>query len=142
MLKPFLTVALHESGTRNALLGPLEDSKTHIWFLRQKVGERKLAVLMKKMKESGKLDINKRLTNHSARKFLLQPLRENNVEGRAIMQIGHTNVASINYYSKRVRKTTSKYQKSSATHSPRLIERGERMREVNGLKIFKEKIVV
>ena len=76
MLKPFLTVALHESGTRNALLGPLEDSKTHIWFLRQKVGERKLAVLMKTMKESGKLDINKRLTNHSAREFLLQQLRE------------------------------------------------------------------
>ena len=101
MLKPFLTLALHESGTRNALLGPLEDSKANIWFLRQKVGERMLAVLMKKMKESGKLDINKRLTNHSARKFLLQQLRENNVEGRAIMQIGHTNVASINYYSKK-----------------------------------------
>ena len=65
------------------------------------MGERKLAVLMKKMKESVKLDINKRLTNHSARKFLLQQLRENNVEGRAIMQIGHTNVASINYYSKK-----------------------------------------
>jgi hypothetical protein len=38
----------------------------------------------------GKLDINKRLTNHSAREFLLQQLRENNVEGRAIIQIGHT----------------------------------------------------
>jgi hypothetical protein len=51
---------------------PLENSKTNIWFLRQKVGERKLAGLMKKMKESVKLDINKRLTNHSARKYLLQ----------------------------------------------------------------------
>ena len=52
---------------------------------------------MKKMKESGKLDINKRLTNHSARQYLLQKLRENNVEGTDIMQIsGHNNVASIN----------------------------------------------
>ena len=53
------------------------------------------------MKESGKLDINKRLTNHSARKYMLQKLRENNVEGTDIMQIaGHKNVASINNYSK------------------------------------------
>ena len=53
------------------------------------------------MKENGKLDINKRLTNHSARKYLLQKLRENNVEGTDIMQIsGHKNVASINNYSK------------------------------------------
>jgi len=79
---------------------PLEDSKTNIWFLRQKVGERKLSNLMKKVKESGKLDINKRLTNHIARKYLLQKLRENNVEGTYIMQIsGHTNVESINNYS-------------------------------------------
>ena len=51
---------------------------------------------MKKMEESG---INKRLTNNSARECLLQKLRENNVEGTAIMQIsGHDNVASINNY--------------------------------------------
>ena len=51
------------------------------------------------MKESGKLDINKRLTNQSARKYILQKLRENNVEGTDIMQIsGHDNVASINNY--------------------------------------------
>jgi hypothetical protein len=56
---------------------------------------------MKKMKENGKLDINKGLTNHSARKYLLQKLREHNVEGTDIMQIsGHKNVASINNYSK------------------------------------------
>ena len=55
---------------------------------------------MKKVKESGKLDINKRLTNHSARKYLLQQIRENNVEGTYNMQIsGHTNVESINNYS-------------------------------------------
>jgi hypothetical protein len=49
----------------------------------------------------GKLDINKRLTNHSARTYLLQKLREHNVEGTDIMQIsGHKNIASINNYSK------------------------------------------
>ena len=66
----------------------------------RKVRERKLSSLMKKMKESGKLGINKRLTNHSARKYLLQKLRENNVEGTDIMQIsGHKHVTSINNYS-------------------------------------------
>jgi hypothetical protein len=53
------------------------------------------------IKENGMLDINKRLTNHSARKYLLQKLREHNVEGTDIMQIsGHKNIASINNYSK------------------------------------------
>jgi hypothetical protein len=81
---------------------PLEDSKTNIWFLRQKVGERKLAGLMT---ESGKLDINKRLTSHSARKYLLQKIREHNVEGTDSMQIsGHKNVASINNYSNKSEK--------------------------------------
>ena len=60
--------------------------------------ERKLSSLKKKMKESGKLDINKRITYHSAKQFLLQKLRESNLEGTYIMQIsGHTNVASIMY---------------------------------------------
>ena len=79
--------------------------KIHNLFARtletgRKVRERKLSSLMKKMKESGKLDINKRLTNHSTRKYLLQKLRENNVEGTDTMQTsGHKNVASINNYS-------------------------------------------
>jgi hypothetical protein len=58
------------------------------------VGERKLAALMKKMKESGKLDINKGLTNHSTRKYLLQRLRENNVEGTDIMK-KHKKISKI-----------------------------------------------
>ena len=66
-----------------------------------KNGRDKACRCYEKMKESGKLDINKRLTNHSARKYMLQKLRENNVEGTDIMQIaGHKNVASINNYSK------------------------------------------
>ena len=60
--------------------------------------ERKFSSLKKKMKESGKLDINKRITNHSAKQFLLQKLRESNLERTYIMQIsGHTIVASIMY---------------------------------------------
>ena len=31
MLKPFLTVALHELGTRNALLGPLLNNTEDYW---------------------------------------------------------------------------------------------------------------
>jgi hypothetical protein len=58
------------------------------------MGERKLAALMKKMKESGKLDINKGLTNHSTRKYLLQRLRENNVEGTDIMK-KHKKISKI-----------------------------------------------
>jgi integrase len=66
-----------------------------------------LAGLMKKMRESGKLDINKRLTSHSGRKYLLQKIREHNVEGTDIMQIsGHKNVASINNYSNKSAKKT------------------------------------
>ena len=96
---------------------PLEDSKTNIWFLRQKVGEKKLAGLMKKMKESGKLDINKRLTSHSGRKYLLQKIREHNVEGTDIMQIsGHKNVASINNYSNKSAKKTQANIKNSQQH--------------------------
>ena len=79
---------------------PLEDSRSDIWFLQQKVGERKLASIVKTMKEEGKLDENKRLTNHSARKYLVQKLRSNDVDTTDIMQIsGHKNVNSVNSYS-------------------------------------------
>jgi hypothetical protein len=75
------------------------------------------------MKENGKLDINKRLTNHGARKYLLQKLREHNVEGTDIMQIsGHKNVASINNYSKmseEKHKQISKILSNTETNSNR-----------------------
>lgn len=78
----------------------LEDHRSDKWFLRQKVGERKLGTIVKTMKEKGQLDQNKRLTNHSARKYLVQKLRKNNVQGTDIIQIsGHKNVASVNNYS-------------------------------------------
>lgn len=52
------------------------------------------------MKGKASLDPNKRLTNHSDRKYLVEKLRTNNIEGKDIMQIsGHKNIASINNYS-------------------------------------------
>lgn len=46
------------------------------------------------------MDPNKRLTNHSARKYLVEKLHTNHIEGKDIMQIsGHKNIASINNYS-------------------------------------------
>ncbi|CAC5384033.1 unnamed protein product [Mytilus coruscus] len=45
----------------------LADTRSQIWFLRQKIGERKMGSIVKTMKIEGGLDENKRLTNHSAR---------------------------------------------------------------------------
>ena len=64
----------------------------------RKVHERKLSSLMKKMKDSCKLDINQSVPENIF--YPVQKLRENNVEGIDIMQIsGHNNVAFINNYS-------------------------------------------
>ena len=43
---------------------------------------------------------NKRLTNHSARKYLVQKLNDNEISTTQIMQItGHRNANSVNNYS-------------------------------------------
>ena len=69
------------------------------WFLRQRIGVRKLSALMKDMCEKAGL-AGKRLTNHSARKHLVQKLRDNNVPPTDIMQItGHKNIQSVMNYS-------------------------------------------
>ena len=52
------------------------------------------------MKQKAGLDTNKRLTNHSARTYLVQKLKDNNVEDTDIMQIsGHKSVQSVRNYS-------------------------------------------
>ena len=72
---------------------PLEDTRSSLWYLRQTVGVKKLGKLLKTMKEKVQLDPNKRITSHSARKYLVQKLRENEVQSTDIMQIsGHNNV--------------------------------------------------
>ena len=68
------------------------------WFKRQPIGVNKLSSIMKRM--AAIAGIEKKLTNHSARKHLVQKLSENNVPANQIMQItGHRNIRSINNYS-------------------------------------------
>ena len=77
------------------------DSAYGNWgFVRQRVREKTLTSIMKTMKQKAGLDTNKRLTNHSARKYLVQKLKDNNVEDTDIMQIsGHKSVQSVKNYS-------------------------------------------
>ncbi|MES9905045.1 MAG: DUF3504 domain-containing protein, partial [Sedimenticola sp.] len=70
------------------------------WFKRNPVGINKLGSMMKRMVAHAGLNANKRLSNHSARKYLVQKLNDNNVPANQIMQItGHRNIGSINNYS-------------------------------------------
>lgn len=71
----------------------------HQWFFRQCVGIKKLGSLLKTMATSAGL-VDKNISNHSARKHLVQKLRDENVPPTDIMQItGHRNVQSIINYS-------------------------------------------
>ena len=68
------------------------------WFKRQPIGLNNLSSTMKRM--AAIAGIEKKLTNHSARKHLVQKLSEKNVPANQIMQItGHRNIQSINNYS-------------------------------------------
>ncbi|CAC5385135.1 unnamed protein product [Mytilus coruscus] len=79
---------------------PLTGAENEPWFIRQRLGSKKLASIMKIMKEKGNLDGNNRLTNHSACKYLVHKLKDNNVQDTDIMQIsGHKNVQSVRNYS-------------------------------------------
>ena len=60
----------------------------------------KISTVMKQMSINAGLPSNKKLSNHSARKHLVQKLSDNNVPPTEIMQItGHKNVQSVNSYS-------------------------------------------
>ena len=74
--------------------------KNDQWFKRQPIGVNKLSTTMRRMSLNAGLPPNKKLTNHSARKHLVQKLSDNNVPPTEIMQItGHKNVQSVNNYS-------------------------------------------
>jgi hypothetical protein len=55
---------------------PLTGTEGEQWFVRQRFGEKKLASIMKTLKQKAGLDTNKHLANHSARKYLVQKLKE------------------------------------------------------------------
>ena len=77
-----------------------QPSPRDIWFKRNPVGINKLGSMMKWMCKQAGLNPDKKLSNHSARKYLVQKLNDNNVPANQIMQIsGHKNIASINNYS-------------------------------------------
>ena len=70
------------------------------WFKCQAVGINKIGSLMKNMAVHIPSSTGKRLTNHSARKHLVQKLTNSNVPPTHIMQItGHNNLQSVNNYS-------------------------------------------
>ena len=71
------------------------------WYKVQPIGVNKLNSLLKDMVNEAHLGLeNKRLTNHSARKHLVQKLNDNEIPPTQIMQItGHRNVNSVNNYS-------------------------------------------
>ena len=92
-------------------------NKTDQMFLRQRIGRGKL---MKTMCEKAGID-GKRLTNHSARKHLVQKLRDANIPPTEIMQItGHKNVQSVINYSsisKENQKRCSSIMSSTSTNT-------------------------
>ena len=71
------------------------------WFKPQHIGVNKLNSLLTDIVNEARLGLeNKRLTNHSARKHLVQKLNDNEIPPTQIMQItGHRNVNSVNNYS-------------------------------------------
>ena len=70
------------------------------WFNPQHTGVNKLNSLLTDIVNEARLGLeNKRLTNHSARKDLVQKLNDNEIPPTQIMQItGHRNVNSVNNY--------------------------------------------
>ena len=72
---------------------------TKKWFKSAPVGSNKLKTLMKTMASKANLN-NERLTNHSARKHMIQKLNDHEIPPTHIMQLsGHRNVQSITNYS-------------------------------------------
>ena len=75
------------------------------WYKCQQMGINKLGSLMKSMFANAGLDdltmSSKNISNHSARKTMIQTLKDNNVPDTNIQQIsGHKNIQSINNYNR------------------------------------------
>ena len=75
-----------------------KDSSKKIWFKAAPMGVNKLNTLMKTMALKANIN-NERLTNHSARKHMIQKLNDNDIPPTHIVQLsGHRNVQSITNY--------------------------------------------
>ena len=70
------------------------------WFKVNAMGVNKLNSLMKTMADKAGFGEKRRLTNHSARKTMIQKLNDNNIPPTHIVQLsGHRNVQSVKNYS-------------------------------------------
>jgi len=79
--------------------------KSGQWFKKQPVGQNKISTITNKMTENSGIGKDKRLTNTSARKYLITKLSDANIPDRQIVQIsGHKNIQSINSYAQLSRK--------------------------------------
>jgi hypothetical protein len=77
----------------------LSPSLTERWFLRGPVGANKLQSLMRKMAKKANLPKNKRITNTSVRKTLVQKMTDRNVpDSLQVYVTGHKNPSSLNNY--------------------------------------------
>ncbi|KAK7091244.1 uncharacterized protein KIAA1958-like [Littorina saxatilis] len=77
-----------------------EPTPESTWFRAQPIGKRKIGAIMKTMALKSGLQGSKRITNHSARKTMIQKLVSNDVPPTHIVQIsGHKNLNSLNAYS-------------------------------------------
>ncbi|XP_015773759.1 PREDICTED: zinc finger MYM-type protein 2-like [Acropora digitifera] len=71
-----------------------------LWFKASAMGVNKLNSLLQTMADEAGFDDKRRLTNHSARKTMIQKLNDNNIPPTYIMQLfGHGNVQNVNNYS-------------------------------------------
>jgi Asp-tRNA(Asn)/Glu-tRNA(Gln) amidotransferase B subunit len=74
------------------------------------MGVNKLNSLMKDCAEMAEIGLDKRITNHSARKTLVQILQDKNVSPTQIIQVtGHKNLQSVNNYNTLREKTAKIY---------------------------------
>lgn len=69
------------------------------WFISSPIGVNKLNDIMKKMSKNAGLPENKRITNTSVRKTLVQRMTDSNVPDTLQVYVtGHKNIQSLNNY--------------------------------------------
>ncbi len=71
------------------------DTTTDTWFRGQRVGMKKISQIMKTMATGADLPKEKKLTNTSARKRLVQKLRDSGIEATSIAQISGIKAFSL-----------------------------------------------